>query len=258
MSNLLKYNYIKNVGQEKRVINSNERIRAKIKEVSGDSEQEFVSGLVAQSVEAEEVNLDLEEYNKMARSILEDAKNKSDKLLNDTYAKVAHIKEEASQQGHAEGFKKGYDEGLAKAKEAEQKAELHRQELERQYEQQIKDIEPKLVDTISTVFEKVFSIQFSDKKDIVLNIVRNAIEKIENSKEFTIKVPAENLQFVIEHKDELQEKVGQYVKIEIISDNTLHNSQCIIDTDSGVFDCSLDIQLDNLVKDLKSLSITGV
>ena len=59
----------------------------------------------------------------------------------------------------------------------------------------------------------------------------------------------------MDHKDELQEQVGQYVTIEIISDNELTDNMCVIHTDSGVFDCSLDIQLDNLTRDLKSLSL---
>ena len=116
-------------------------------------------------------------------------------------------------------------------------------------------MEPQLVSVVADIFEKVFLIQFAEKKEILLNLVRNAVNQIENSKEFLIKVPKENLQFIMDHKEELQESVGQYVSIEIISDNDLTDNQCIIHTDSGVFDCSLDIQLDNLVRDLKSLSI---
>ena len=48
-------------------------------------------------------------------------------------------------------------------------------------------------------------------------------------------------------------KVGEDVQIEIVMDPTLTESQCIIDADSGVYDCSLDVELDNLTRDLRSI-----
>ena len=44
------------------------------------------------------------------------------------------------------------------------------------------------------------------------------------------------------------------MSLEIISDLSLEGNQCIIETDTGIFDCSMDVQLKNLIKDLKSLS----
>lgn len=41
----------------------------------------------------------------------------------------------------------------------------------------------------------------------------------------------------------------------MIADPMLEENQCMIETDSGIFNCSLGVQLENLIKDLKSLSI---
>ena len=38
----------------------------------------------------------------------------------------------------------------------------------------------------------------------------------------------------------------------------MKRSQCLIDTDMGIFDCSLDIQLENLIDDIKILACQGV
>ena len=57
------------------------------------------------------------------------------------------------------------------------------------------------------------------------------------------------------NREELQEKVGEVVQIEIVMDPDLSESQCIIDADSGVYDCSLDVELDNLIRDLRSLGV---
>ena len=37
-------------------------------------------------------------------------------------------------------------------------------------------------------------------------------------------------------------------------DESMQQGQCTIDTDEGIFDCGVDVQLDNLIKDLKTLS----
>ena len=52
-----------------------------------------------------------------------------------------------------------------------------------------------------------------------------------------------------------REKVGESASIDIIEDPTLREGGCLIETDGGVFDCSVETELESLVKDLKALSI---
>ena len=42
--------------------------------------------------------------------------------------------------------------------------------------------------------------------------------------------------------------------INVSIDPQLIKNQCIIETEGKLFDCSLDVQMDNLIKDLKMLS----
>ena len=55
-------------------------------------------------------------------------------------------------------------------------------------------------------------------------------------------------------KEEIQAKVGSDVGIDIIADPLLNDSQCIIETDGGIFDCSIDTELDNLIREIRALS----
>ena len=115
------------------------------------------------------------------------------------------------------------------------------------------ELEPKLLDTILTVFDEVFQMQFAGKREMLLNLVKNAIRGIRETRQYKIRVCESEVAFLREHKEELQEKVGEDVQIEIVMDPDLSASQCVIDADSGVYDCSLDVELDNLTRDLKSL-----
>ncbi|MBR4754720.1 MAG: hypothetical protein IK054_05995 [Lachnospiraceae bacterium] len=199
--------------------------------------------------------MDMSAYKEMADGIINEATEEADAIRAQAEAEAIQIKNAAKDQGFAEGMAQATAKATEEAAKRKQEFELERARLLAEHKEKLNEMEPQVVSVVADIFEKVFRIQFEGKKDIILNLVRGAVDGIENSKEFLIKVPKENLQFIMEHKEELQDKVGQYVSIEIISDGELTDNQCIIETDSGVFDCSLDIQLDNLVRDLKSLSV---
>ncbi|MBQ1901671.1 MAG: flagellar biosynthesis/type III secretory pathway protein [Lachnospiraceae bacterium] len=138
---------------------------------------------------------------------------------------------------------------MARADIEEQKNQMQAELLDRQ-----QGMEHDLVDVITEVIEKVFMVQFADKKEIVLHLVDNALSNIEGSKIFQIKVSEYNYEFLENNKMDLQDRVGSDVQVDIVLDPLLDQSQCIIETDGGIFDCSLGVQLENLIKDLRSLS----
>lgn len=264
MSNLLKVPFT--VIQKEdctRIIDSNElveqRVLAMVREQGAqESPEGFRAGLAAEEVELPpEEEEDPIDYEALAQEMLDKARSDADAIINMAYGETEKIRDNARIQGREEGYQDGLEQGMAQIREKEGELEQYKASLEAEYQDKVAGIEPMLVDTIASVFEQVFTIQFADRKDMILHIVKKAVRNIENSKEFLIKVPGENLEYVFEHKEEIQDQVGQAVSIEIVSDNSLTDNQCIIETDSGVFDCSLDIQLENLVKSLKTLCVSA-
>ncbi len=135
----------------------------------------------------------------------------------------------------------------------------HLQQLEESlntdYRNKLQHMEQQVVEVVVHVFEKVFHIQFDDKTEILLSLVSDAIMGIEGSKDLRIRVAEVNFEFMENHRHELEERVGEDISLEMIADPMLEENQCMIETDSGIFNCSLGVQLENLIKDLKSLSI---
>ena len=209
---------------------------------------EFVK---AESKAEEEARLAKEE----AERILSEAKAKADAILNDAQTQKAELLEQAKEEGRT----RGYDEGKAKADAEEQEMQRHLQQLEESlntdYRNKLQHMEQQVVEVVVHVFEKVFHIQFDDKTEILLSLVSDAIMGIEGSKDFRIRVAEVNFEFMENHRHELEERVGEDISLEMIADPMLEENQCMIETDSGIFNCSLGVQLENLIKDLKSLSI---
>ena len=57
------------------------------------------------------------------------------------------------------------------------------------------------------------------------------------------------------HKEEILERVGAGIEIEIVADSSMDGNYCVINSDSGVIDYSLSEQHKKLIKDIKSLCL---
>lgn len=272
MSNLYKQRYIQNEEKAVRVINSNQMIAKKIEQMTRQMQGQtagtsgFSEGLDSQQVEEVQPEPEIDYVAEAKAQAQEEAKKILEQAQENAKAQVAAILSEAEKQkvtvlenAKAEGEKRGYEEGQAKAEaqliREQKKLDERKQQLEQEYQKQLETMEPELVSVIAEVFEKVFHIQFADKTEILLALVSDAIMNVEGSKDFRIRVSNANFEFIDTHKAEIEQRVGNDVSLEIVADSLLEENQCTIEADSGVFDCSLGVQLENLIKDLKSLSI---
>ena len=61
-----------------------------------------------------------------------------------------------------------------------------------------------------------------------------------------------NIKTVIATDDGSEGMKGNVV--EVVEDPVLARAQCTIETDTRIFDCSLDVQLKNLISNIKLLS----
>ncbi len=273
MSNLYKQRYVFSDSFSKRVINSNAKVAERLEELHRQEQMEaqgsqpqgavdgFMAGLQAEEIDAvpKEPVISPEEIRKMAQEeaddLLADARKQADALLADADMQADAIREEAKNAG----FEQGHQEGTAKAEEEltrlrSQIEEEHRQ-LEADYRQKVHQLEPYLVEIVSDVFEKVFHVHFDDKKEVLVYLIEKVILNAEGTKEFQVRVSRADYEFVEGQKDAISAQVGASITVEIMADASLQEHQCMIETDSGVFECGVDVQLENLLGTLKSLSL---
>ena len=77
------------------------------------------------------------------------------------------------------------------------------------------------------------------------------MQDLDNSKHFVIKVSSNDYEELLERKDEIYGALNPAIEMEIFEDAKLTAMQCLIETDNGIVDVSLDVQLDNLITALK-------
>jgi len=261
---------------EERIIDYNELIKLKLKNIANDRENHgnvdadgFVNGLKADVVEQlltgsdedgetaqsqEDVNNQiaaaLEEANEQAQTIRDEA----NEVLAQAHMEARKIIEDAKRTGYEQGAQNAREEYNAKADELARDYEAKKAQLEKEYNDMKASMEPELVETITEVFKKITYTVAEDNKDIIIGLINGVMKNTDISNEFIIKVSPEDYKFLVNNQGKIYCSVSKEVTMDIVEDATMKKNQCIIESDTGVYDCSLDIELNNLIKDIKLLS----
>ena len=272
LSNLLKQRYVVTMDTEKRIINADERyfsqnsvesnvlhMNHSAGEYTPDGE-EFSDGFLA-GLEVEEVSVEplpdpeeiLEEARAEAEAIIAKAQAEALQITDKAQREAALLFEQQKQEGYRTGAAQLQAEMDAKVTQLETEYEAKESELQSAYEDRLETLETDIVDVMISVFHKVFHVQFDNKKQILLHLIKDTLLGVDAGKEFHIRVADVNFKFIESHVADIKDKIGNDVNIDIINDRTLGENDCMIETKTGIFNCGIDMVLDNLEKDIKSL-----
>lgn len=269
MSNLLKYNSFTVKESDNVVIDSNQKVMDKINSIKKNirttdiiapnppDADGFVMGLNAKVVEEltepdeaateEDVSIQIEE-------MLEAARNEAEEIVNQAHREAEQFINAAKSQGYEQGLKSAASEVETHKRQLEAEYRGRREQLEKEYDDRVAQLEPMLVDTLLKVFSRVTHTIAEDKKDMIIYLINSVMGNADTGREFVIHVSPEDYKFTVSNQSMISRAVSKDVHIDITEDSTLERNQCLIETDAGAFDCSLDVQLDNLIKDIKLLS----
>ena len=211
----------------------------------------FVEGIKAVVVETVP---SLEEQHAISAEALEQSRIEATQLIEQAKLEAEQIKQKA----HAEAERKGYEAGNLKAKNELQQMQAQyaakEEQLMKAYTEKVEALEPFMADLIASLIEKLTGVIVKDKEDIIIYLINRAVRDFDKQKEYVIKVSKEDYEYLIERKHLLVDAVGREADINLVEDYTLSKNQCFIETESKIINCSLDLQLQNLITDLKLMS----
>lgn len=276
MSNLLKRSSV--INKDERVIDYNDLIKKKIQTIMESKHNEmdadgFINGLHADVVEElisddgtadaltddaamgeQQAAASLENANAEAERIIEEARLQAEQIIADANKNADAAFEEAKQNGYYEGNEKAQEEVNIKQAQLEAEFDNKRKELEQEYNNLKESIEPELVEVITDVFRKVTGVVAEDNQEIILHLINDVMHNADGSRDYVIKVSPDDYKFLVNNQGKIYCAMSREVNIDIVEDATLERNQCMIETNTGIFNCSLDIELNNLIKNIKLLS----
>ncbi len=189
--------------------------------------------------EKEIINLESELKNK--NEIIEELKNK-----------IAQVEKSSYDNGLQQGLQKGLKDGYQKAK---QEMDSQVEGLKVQTTQVINEVvnqkvnifkqaERVVVDIILGFVKRVVNTEIKTNPDVIKGVTKKALEHIESIQNLTIKVNPLDIKKV---KDEIQfwSPVNKNIeKASVEEDSRIAQGGCVISTEAGTVDASVETQLD--------------
>lgn len=206
------------------------------------------------------------DLNQVTSEVLSSAKQEAEDIINGAHDEAEQLRANAydeavqiRQTAHDEGYESGYQEGLAKAnmelsvqqEELEKQRVYLQEEFENRQNALIKETEHKMVDILCSLIQSVTGVVIENQKDVLLYMINNAMQDQENSKHFVVKLSTFDYPLINERRTEIYGAFNPNIDIELFEDAKLSKYQCLIETDNGMIDLSLDVQMDNLITALK-------
>ena len=170
----------------------------------------------------------------------------SEEIISAAEAEAARIREEAK-AAFAEEKKRGYEEGLqaGKMEIAMQKLELVDQSVAF-----MESVEGKMADVVMKALRSCV-VEIGDK-EMVINIVRKTLAAvIRTQRQVTLKVAPEMAAVV---RERIQAVIADYptvTSVDVVEDSRLKGPACLLETEAGVADASVETQLAAIERSLK-------
>ena len=287
-SNLLKSYYVSRDMEGARVINSNEIVEQKLERIrmvlsqvdldefqavdfvegsrlldpldalTADSTEEgFVGGLSDNVIKAQPVPEAVYE-GPTPEELVAAAHEEIEAMRAQAMAELNEEQQRVLNSAREEGYAAGKAQGMQECEALKEDIERERMQMQALYEQQIDELEPRFIETLTGIYEKVFEVGLDNQKEIVVTLLRNTMKKLDGCKNFLVHVSTADYSYVKEHKEELlSDSTQEGTVVDIIEDSLLYEGECTIETVNGIYDCGLGTQLSELRKKLTLLSYNG-
>jgi type III secretion protein L len=172
-----------------------------------------------------------------------------------TYVKAEGLLEKARQEAEAivaaakevfEGEKRrGYEEGLVEGKMTISEQMIDTVSKSVDY---FATIEEKVADTVILALKKI--IGEIDARDLIMKVVKNALTIVRNEQRVTVRVSPSQTETVKEKLNEIMANFPGVSFIDVVADPRLTEGGCILETDIGVVDARIEVQIEAIRKAL--------
>ena len=152
---------------------------------------------------------------------------------------MEQAQKEGYQQGIEDGVQKGYRETAEAIAYAKEIVELSKQE----YSKQIEAAEPVILELAMKVAGKIIGYELKENEEAFFSMVKRAIKEARENREVQLHIHPSQYPFILSHKEELEAIFPKNTDLYVYPNDELAESSCIIESESGRIDASIDSQL---------------
>jgi len=177
---------------------------------------------------------------------ISETEQRAREIISKAQSEVSTIKEKA----YKDGIALGKQEAAQKLKEA---LDTINQAMD-QRKKIIKDSEAEILRIALKAAEQIIRSEVSLHRDVCLNIVSDAINRVSDREQIIIRVNREDAEYIKRYKDRLSGIVDGVKSLSILEDSQIEPGGCIIETNLGYVDARISTKLESLEEALKKTS----
>ena len=201
-------------------------------------------------------NLKKEEENALFKSqqIIDRAKLESERIIKEAELKVSEIEKQSYEKGYNAGNELGYADGKKEISRIVDRLGTilgHATDVRNQI---IKESEKQMVEIILMIARKIIKDEISERKDIVLNNIQEALTHVKDREHIDIRVNFSDLELTTSYKDKIMRMVNSLNKVNIYEDSRIDRGGVIIETNIGSIDARIFTQLNCIEEAIKNIS----
>ena len=188
-------------------------------------------------------------------SKLEDS-NQRDKINAQVLEQLKEVQEKAYQEGYElgqiEGTEKAFQEGKESLVQRMKAMEAMLKRFEDLKARMLIDNEAALLRLLFLVAKKIAMRDLEQHREAVWEILQHVVGGIQEDERVTVRISAEDLFFLDSLQDKSGQKIESLTRIKFISDEKIKSGGCLIETEYGTVDATLEERLERTWQTLAS------
>ncbi len=199
-----------------------------------------------------------EEKKEKDKEIFEGKKENNLETEEEKRKKVEEGYKDGYEKGYNEGYEKGYKEGFDKGlKDGDEKVkeliERYKETLEKLNslrEKVYEEAQSEMILIVKEALKKIVSAEIKSSEEFILNVIKETTKNIIDSKKIVIKVSSEDYKFLTSNREKLDSLLSGK-EIEIVEDPGITRGGCLIQTDMGEVDSTVETKLEEVLNILE-------
>lgn len=193
--------------------------------------------------------------------VKQEAKAAADKVMEVARGRAGQIEDEARQQGYTAGVEEGRRAGAEQIRQeqhqilvdgnaAAEKTLAEAREFCRDY---VTGAENTIAEMVMRIADKVLPQHFIDVPQLIMPLVREAIQKVKDQPHVLVRVAPEAYEMLMMAQSELQSQLEGSGTLEIKSDEAMEPGDCVLESTNGLVDAGLSAQLERIKQSIRNV-----
>ena len=167
---------------------------------------------------------------------------------------VREVEENAYAKGFVRGEKAGIESGNEKIESAVKSIKQGLSELIKTRQDIYLETEQEIVKLAMAIARKIVCNEISVNKNAVVNVVKEAVKKVEGSERVKVKLSIKDFQFIKSEKPAIIDKITNIENVGFEMDESIPDGGCIIETESGDIDARIEKQFQAVGEAFESIN----